>query len=117
MWTPYRGSPALILPWCQQSPGQWLPALPPGITLLLPPPHPFSSQSPWSLERPKEGLIKDAEVGSEDGGSGGGEGHQLSFNSHRSLPYLSQPFFIQQSVLQQPCRLCQGKQRNEAAEL
>ena len=29
----------------------------------FPPPHPFSSQSPWSLERPKEGLIKDAEVG------------------------------------------------------
>lgn len=33
MWAPWQGSPALSLPWGRQSPGQRLPASPPGVTL------------------------------------------------------------------------------------
>ena len=48
MWTPYQGS-ALFLPWCQQSPGQWLPSFTTRDHPAPSPPHPRIPSQPRAL--------------------------------------------------------------------
>lgn len=72
MWAPWQESPALSLPRGRQSPGQRLPASPPGVTLA---PSSASLLIPAFLgppERPEEVLIKDPEVGRKTEGFQGG---------------------------------------------